>query len=68
MVEKTTNGEKMNKKIEKKKEETFEILWDNYWWKLRNFSYRCSHSEVDEREILSTAFEDIIKKKSQEGK
>lgn len=53
----------MSKELEIKKEEIFEMMWDNYWWKLRNFSYRCSHNEVIEREILSTAFEDMIKNK-----
>ena len=36
-------------------EKEFEKIFDEYWWKKRSFGYRCSHNEIEEREIIATA-------------
>ncbi|HUS49206.1 MAG TPA: hypothetical protein VMZ91_03525 [Candidatus Paceibacterota bacterium] len=49
----------MNKK---EKQKLMEEIFNNYWWKKRSFSYRCSNDEQDEMEIIATAFESYLEK------
>ena len=47
--------------IEKEKEELFEKVWSEYWWKKRGFGYRINNSEECERETLAEMFDTFIK-------
>lgn len=58
-MQKIQGERKMKKEFNKRK--LFEKIWDNYWWKKRDFCYRINTNEADEREIIALAFESFFK-------
>ena len=58
-----------NREQEEKKLLTpFEVIWENYWWNIRNFSYRVNNSGENEREMLALAIEPYLKQQIEDTK